>query len=456
MADSSFASFVSSLEQEVSGTTTETVTTATTATTATATTAATTVPLKILIVSTHINQGSGYSKISYGMLKELAKQPSLAVVHFGIQSANIKYNRTYPSNIKVYDVIALEKENEGGFGYSVLPEIVLKERPDVVLLYNDIGVVNNYLAKIAPLRAGTGGLNFKIWTYLDQVYECQLQMHLETCQKETDRFFTFTKEWRDVLKRQNVSRPIDVLLHGYDGSIFPKMSKAEARKLMNIPDEIFLFMSLNRNQPRKRLDLLIMAFVELITKHPSKPLFLMCVCDKGEKGGFPLFDIFARELILRGFPVDKFANRLLITPKEMSYQDEEIGKFYKIADVGLSTADGEGFGLCAFEQMGQGIPQVLTNVVGHREYCRPDNSILVDATFRGYLPLCMSNLGGETRSVDYRAFASAMETYVFNEEIRILHGANAKQKVEEYTWSSVMASFIKRLDLLRSELALDE
>jgi len=443
----SFASFVSSLEQEVSGTTNATNTTNTTPVVT---------PLKILIVSTHINQGSGYSKISYGMLKELAKQPSLAVVHFGIQCSSIKYNRTYPSNIKVYDVVALEKEKEGGFGYTVLPEIVLKERPDVVLLYNDIGVVNNYLAKIAPLRAGTGGLNFKIWTYLDQVYECQLQMHLETCQKETDRFFTFTKEWRDVLKQQNVTRPIDVLLHGYDGSIFPKLSKSDARKMMNIPDDVFLFISLNRNQPRKRLDLLIMAFTELITKHPGRPIFLMCVCDKGEKGGFPLFDIFARELTIRGFPVDKFANRLLITPKEMSYQDEEIGKFYKIADVGLSTADGEGFGLCAFEQMGQGIPQVLTNVVGHREYCRPDNSILVDATFRGYLPLCMSNLGGETRSVDYRAFASAMETYLFNEELRILHGANAKQKVEEYKWPVVMTGFIKRLDLLRSEKELDE
>lgn len=199
-----------------------------------------------------------------------------------------------------------------------------------------------------------------------------------------------------------------------------------------------------------------MAFVELITKHPGKPLFLMCVCDKGEKGGYPLFDIFVRELTLRGASVEKFANRLLITPKDMSYQDEEIGKFYRLADVGLSTSDGEGLGLCSFEQMGQGVPQVLTNVVGHREYCKSDNSMLVDATFRSYLPLCLSSIGGETRSVDYRAFASAMETYVFNEELRILHGANAKETVEKYTWPSVMSGFLKRLGLLQEELLLDE
>jgi len=441
-----FASFVSELEQEL-----------TTATTTAAATQPKQRGLKLLIISTHINQASGYSKISYGMIKELAKVPELSVVHFGIQSSHIPFHRTYPSNVKVYDVLTMEKGKESGFGYSMVADIVQKERPDVVFIYNDIGVVNNYLDKIAPLRYGTGSLSFKIWTYLDQVYECQFVHNLEIAQKETDRFFTFTKEWRDVLKRQNVSRPIDVLLHGYDPTIFSSITKAEARAELSIPNDAFLFISLNRNQPRKRLDLLIMAFVELITKHPAKPLFLMCVCDKGEKGGgFPLFEIFAREIKIRGLPVEQFANRLLVTPKEMSYSDEDIGKFYKIADVGVSTADGEGFGLCAFEQMGQGIPQVLTNVVGHREYCKPDNSILVNATFRGYLPLCMSNLGGETSSVDYREFAKALETYVFNDEIRLIHGFNAKKTVEQYSWPNVMTGFIKRLELLRLELQLDE
>jgi glycosyltransferase involved in cell wall biosynthesis len=435
MSDS-FASFVSQLEQELKP-------------------APNQKSLKLLMVSTHCNQASGYSKISYGLIRELAKVPNLSVVHFGIQSSpSLSFNRPYPSSVKVYDVVTLETKKEGGFGYTLLPEILKAERPDVVFLYNDIGVVNRYLECIAPLRTTQ---SFKIWTYLDQVYESQFPQNLELAQKETDRFFAFTKEWREVLKRQNVTRPIDVLLHGYDPSLFPALTKQEARKLMGIPEETFLFMSLNRNQPRKRLDLLIMAFADLITRHPTKPLFLMCVCDTGDKGGgFPLFEIFRREIAIRGLPVDKFANRLLVTPKEMNYQDEEIGRFYKIADVGVSTADGEGFGLCSFEQMGQGVPQVLTNVVGHREYAKPDNSILVDASFRGYLPLCMSNIGGETRAVDYRAFSKAMETYVFQEELRILHGSNAKETVEKYTWASVTSGFIKRLDLLREELALDE
>jgi glycosyltransferase involved in cell wall biosynthesis len=275
---------------------------------------------------------------------------------------------------------------------------------------------------------------------------------LELAQKETDRFFAFTKEWREVLKRQNVTRPIDVLLHGYDPSLFPALTKQEARKRMNIPEETFLFMSLNRNQPRKRLDLLIMAFADLIMRHPTKPLFLMCVCDTGDKGGgFPLFEIFRREIAIRGLPVDKFANRLLVTPKEMNYQDEEIGRFYKIADVGVSTADGEGFGLCQFEQMGVGVPQVVPDIGGFKEFCTTENSSLVKSTVRYYLPNGFSPVGGEAHACQPHDVCVAMEEYVLNSEKREEHGKRARATVLPYTWKNSCEILIKRLKMIEED-----
>jgi len=139
----------------------------------------------------------------------------------------------------------------------------------------------------------------------------------------------------------------------------------------------------------------------------------------------------------------------------MTLTDEEIGQFYSIADVGLSTADGEGFGLCAFEQMGFGIPQVLTNVVGHREYCKPDNSLLVDTALRTYMPVCLSGQGGDPRLVDPHQFSLAMEKYVLEDDLRLLHGFNAKKTVTDYTWPKVVSAFVKRLDLFRQELIVD-
>jgi len=279
---------------------------------------------------------------------------------------------------------------------------------------------------------------------------------LEGLQRDTDRFFVFTKEWREVLKRQGVTRPIDVLTHGFDRDLFPAdLNRATIRKAMGIPEEVFLFLNVNRNQPRKRHDLMIMAFVDLLVRHPSKLIFLMCVCDKGDKGGFPLFEIYRRELVLKGVNPEAFSNRLLVSSREMTLSDEEIGQFYTIADVGLSTADGEGFGLCAFEQMGFGIPQVLTNVVGHREYCKPDNSQLVDTALRTYMPVCLSGQGGDPRLVDPHQFSVAMEKYVLEDDVRLLHGFNAKQTVATYTWPKVVNTLVKRLDLFRQELTVD-
>jgi glycosyltransferase involved in cell wall biosynthesis len=411
-------------------------------------------PLKLFIISTHFHQTTGYAKVSHGLIGELAKLPWLSIVHYGIQGVKgLCPDRTYPSNVKVYDVLALEKKRQEGFGFEEVAAAIETEAPDLVFLYNDLGIVCQYLEKLTPLRSKlrhTGGASFQTWVYLDQVYGGQPPELLETLNANTDRVFCFTREWRDLLRSQGISRPIDVLAHGLDDCVRP-VSKREARAALKVPDDIFLFFTANRNQPRKRLDLLVMAFVELIVKHPQRPLFLMCLCDKGEKGGYALFDIFARELALKGVNPEHFANRLMVAAGGQRFSDEEINLFYSAADVGVSCAEGEGFGLCAFEQMSIGVPQVLSDVIGHREYCKPDNSVLVKTSLRYYMPLCMTLLGGEANAVSPVDFAAGMEQYVLHEDLRIAHGTNAKKMVATYTWQATTERFRRYLALLKEE-----
>ena len=44
---------------------------------------------KILIVSTHINQSNGYSKVIYNIIKELSKLQWITLVHFGTQPLSV-------------------------------------------------------------------------------------------------------------------------------------------------------------------------------------------------------------------------------------------------------------------------------------------------------------------------------------------------------------------------------
>jgi len=262
---------------------------------------------------------------------------------------------------------------------------------------------------------------------------------------KAERIFAFTPYWKKCLKDQGINRPLDVLLHGFDSSIYVPIDKAQARKELQIPDDTFLFLNMNRNQPRKRYDLLIMAFVELLVKYPTKNISMLCICDKGDKGGWWLFDIFRRELQLRGSRVEQFMQRLMLTSQDMTFTDEAVNKFYNIADVGVNAAEGEGWGLCNFEGMGVGVPQVVPNVGGFKEFCNDSNSVLVEPKFRYYLPTIYSPVGVEVTCMDAHDLFLGMEKYVVDADMRKSHGEAARKKVLEYTWERAVVPLVRRL-----------
>jgi glycosyltransferase involved in cell wall biosynthesis len=401
---------------------------------------------KFMLISTHCHQVTGYSKVCWGLIRQLAKLDWLDVVHYGFQKfSHIKVPadyRPYPSNIKVIDACAEEKPFEHGFGFKQLPDFLRKEKPDVIMIYNDLSVIAKFLMEIE--KSGIPQ-KFKTWLYVDQVYNMQPRGLIEMMNAKAERIFAFSNHWKKCLKDQEVNRPIDVILHGFENDVYKTIPRDEIRKKLNIPQQAFIYLNLNRNQPRKRYDLLIMAFVELIVKYPTKPIVLMCICDKGEKGGWWLFELYQRELKKREVPLEQFASRLMISTQEMSFTDEQINDFYNAADVGVNTADGEGWGLCNFEQMGVGIPQVVSNVGGFKEFCKPNNSMAVEPKHRYYLPMVYSPVGGEAEAVDPHDFCLAMEEYLLDSEKRKAHGEAAKACVQTYTWERCCEPLIRRL-----------
>ncbi len=419
---------------------------------AAATAAAAEDKLRFLLVSTHIHNYTGYSKVTHGILHELAKHPWLELTHYGFQknpqSKAIEASRSYPAGVDVIDAVALEKPLQAGFGFAALPEVIRRKKPHVVMIYNDLAVVSQFMDAI---RASGIPRTFKVWVYCDQVYNTQHQVFLDRLNRDVDRIFAFSPHWKRCLKDQGVTRPIDVLLHGFNSKqVFP-IPKELARKTVSLPNDMFLFMNLNRNQPRKRYDILIMAFVELIVKYPTKPVYLLCICDAGQKGGWPLFELFARELKLRGAPVEQFGQRLIIASQDMAYRDEEINMFYNAADVGITTADGEGWGLCQFEQMGVGVPQVVPDIGGFKEFCTAENSVLVKPNHRYYLPTIQCPVGGEAEACDPHDVCLAMEEYLLDSAKRAAHGAAAREKVVGYTWERACETLIKRLRAVRED-----
>jgi glycosyltransferase involved in cell wall biosynthesis len=148
---------------------------------------------------------------------------------------------------------------------------------------------------------------------------------------------------------------------------------------------------------------------------------------------------------MRGVPMEQFGSRLMLTSQDMTFRDEDINMFYNAADIGISTADGEGWGLCNFEQMGVGIPQVVPDVGGFKEFCSSENSVIVKPKYRYYLPNAFSPVGGEANVCDPHDICLAMEEYVLNSEKKEAHGKVAREKVLTYTWERALAPLVKRL-----------
>ena len=347
------------------------------------------------------------------------------------------------------DAASLENPPQQGFGYQALVDTIRKKQPHVVMVYNDMAVVTRFLEEI---RKSGIQRNFKLWVYCDQVYDCQLQGMIDLLNRDADRVFAFTSYWKKQLKEQGVTRPLSILGHGFDPKTFFTVPRELARKSLKLPDDAFVVMSLNRNQPRKRYDILIMAFVELVVKYPTKAILLLCICDKGEKGGWWLFELYVRELKKRGVPIEQFGNRLMISSQDMVFKDEDINILYNIADVGISTAEGEGWGLCTFEQMGVGVPQVVPDVGGYKEFCSAENSMVVKPKHSYYLPGVYSPVGGEAHVCDPHDVCLAIEEYLNDSSKKGKHGAKAKEAVLTYTWDKAVKELVQRLEEEKADL----
>jgi len=401
---------------------------------------------RFLLVGTHAHQTTGYSKVTYNIIQELAKLGTLDLFHFGFQrfvQPPPEY-RTYPAVVDVFDPVEAERtkaaEQEMGFGFSQLPDYVRKVKPDVILIYNDAGVICRFLDKLTEKLTESERKQYKMIIYLDQVYVIQRPELLGRIEKDADAYFAFTQYWKQMLEKQGVKKPIYVLRHGFDASQFVIKDRVAMRKKHGIPENLFLFLNLNRNTPRKRYDIVVTAFAELVARHPTKPLALLAVCDGGETGGFPIQEIYLRELERLGVPIQFHAQKLMITKSALTYTDELINELYSLSDVGITAAEGEGFGLCQFEAMGVGIPQVVPWIGGFRDFCEHGkNCLTVKPKYRSYLALGQSSVGGMAELVDAHDLMLAAEEYVMDSDMRASHGVKARETVLQYSWTKEVA-----------------
>jgi glycosyltransferase involved in cell wall biosynthesis len=375
-------------------------------------------PTRFLLVSTHCEQTTGYSKVSHNLLKQLATlHPIVKVFHYGFQRiANVSGGIRKIENVIQYDAAANEDPKQQGFGFNKFGEYIDTVCPDIVMIYNDPIIVNQFLDSIKNIPK-----TFKLWVYLDMVYEHPDQGLIRNIENKSDRIFCFTENWKKHLLSRipTTSVPIDVMEHGVDIQTYKPISDIERisiRKQMDIPVEATVFLNVNRNSERKRLDLSIMAFTRLLKNNPDKLLYLVMVTGMNHQAGafYNPIQIFMSEIQRLGIDPLKYGQRVIIVDSNRQlFDDASINKIYNACDYGINTSNGEGFGLCQLEHIATGAPQVVINSGDYHAFLSKNIAEIIEPSIYSYLSIS-TGVGDIAKSASVEEVTEAMQRILLN------------------------------------------
>ena len=377
----------------------------------------------ILIAATHPQQCTGYARVGCTLANGLAER-GWRVHYWAYQNLAPESQRHVHPEVEMLDVAKIVGEPLS-FGEHVLPETIESLKPDVVLLYNDVMVLNRFLDRICKFVTGH---RFpvhrpKIVSYLDLVHDNEHAGMVRGVVDRSDRVWVFSEHW----KRHAFSTDdtIDVIPHGIDPSLLEaadSVSQSEARKALGFPEDAFLVVNTNRNSYRKALDLSIEGFLRFwkSTSDDGTRKCLILNNNSTVEGGYDIPHLVHTCCVRLGICdiEDVMSNMVLGFQNGGFIADRHMAYLYKAASAGLNSCLGEGFGLCQLEGACIGVPQVATATGGLIDMLQGDNGhVLVDPSIRLTLPRAFVDHSGTLDIPDPKDIAAGLEA-VYTQKTR--------------------------------------
>lgn len=393
--------------------------------------------MKILFVATYPNIATGYSRVANKLSNYMASLPNTEVYYFGMSNSKDekKIQRTYHPNIRLIDVIDEEKKagiTEERFGKDLICNYMRKIQPDILFIYNDLIVACNHFNALLEVK---NELKYKTVLYLDIVYNCQRPEFLNHADRNIDMFLVFSEYWRNELIFMGMKKPIEVLHHGADTSLFFPIPALDARKSFGFNESDFVILNANRNCYRKGNDVGIRAFLKFLKRNGCSPnIKLFLTCPLYTKTGYDLITLIECECHRENMPYQQIITTNILHPNpNMLIDDRSMNIIYNTCDIGINTCFGEGFGLCNFEHALVGKPQIVSNVGGLRDIFKEEFSIKIDPIAEIYVPRNLEEHSGILHIVQPEPFVEALDDYYKNVTKRITHGeVGRKYLLEKY------------------------
>jgi glycosyltransferase involved in cell wall biosynthesis len=315
---------------------------------------------------------SGFGRVSESILTRIHQEFDtnvMAINYFG-------QKHDFPFNIFAASTKGGQQVDPYGFKY--VEELYNAIKPDIIVAFNDVWIIKYYWEILKKYKEED---DFKFVTYFP-VDGGGWFPEVVKFLNDIDLAITYTNFAANVIKEAGYTGRIETLEHGIDSDIFYRKNKQECRDIIgNMKKDDFIVFNGNRNQPRKRIDLTIMAFAKFAVDKPNAKLYLhMGIKDCG----WDIVPLFNVEMAKNGINPEGrlYLSGTDITPEKNNISPEVLNIVYNSCDVGINTSEGEGWGLVPFEMAATGTPQVLPDYAASSEIFA-DCGELADICFMG-------------------------------------------------------------------------
>lgn len=356
---------------------------------------------------------------------------------FNLIFLGINYNGDpHNSGFKIYPPAT--KTPGDLYGYSRLSDICEVEKPDIIFMINDIWVINQMLEVIKIAFAKVSPPRLVAYFPVDADDHDPLwykNLHM------VNRAVVYNAYGKQVAEKARKDVPYSIIGHGVDSEVFFRAFQsrraAKERVFHAYPEiaEKLVILSASRNQPRKRLDMLMRGYADFVKDKDDVLLYMHC----------GITDAHINVQRLAG--ILGISDKIIVSPTQGLQQlpVAHLNLLYNACDIGINTALGEGFGLPSVEHAITGAVQIV-----------PDNSVLSnlwrndnkDCAFfiPAEIPFTME-IGTTGKLCTPEAISETLERAYSNPTLRSEFAQNAAKKffTKEFEWETVANEWRKLL-----------
>lgn len=365
---------------------------------------------------------TGFGTVTKSVLRRLASVWDIACLGISYHGDPIdEVFRVYPASREGHPL-----------GLNRFQSIVRKEKPSAVIINSDPWVVAHFLDQAALMAAPP-----PILGYMPVDSPFQIKRKVGAALSRLATALWYTEFGQKEAERAGFRGASAVIPHGIDLDIYRPLDRQEARKALGlpVPPGAFVVGNVNRNQPRKRLDLTIDYFGSWLKQRPDVDAYLYLHCAPFDVG----WDI--PHLV----EISGLTGRV-IWPKQLDMAQQKVlperllSAVYSSCDVQVTTTLGEGWGLTQMESMACGVPQIVPEYSALGEWPRGAVEYVPCTSIEAHSNYESGGLGG---IADKRAFIAALDRMHDNHARRLEFAAASLNLVQrpEFRWELIAAQF---------------